>query len=173
MDLSTQYLWITKWKKRVTLQWRRLRRLIREKTEQSKQVSQEWDKRKLYTFPCWYRIQQESSLLRPSCQRCRWQWWRSVVSDSLWPPRPIACQAPLSIGFPRQEYWSGLPSPPPGDLLTQELNPHLLHWQEGSLSLSHLGSPVSYTYTCIHSFLGSLTYSYRSCLYSKRKAAFP
>ena len=28
----------------------------------------------------------------------------------------IACQAPLSMGFPRQEYWSGLPFPSPGDL---------------------------------------------------------
>ena len=28
----------------------------------------------------------------------------------------VACQAPLSMGFPRQEYWSGLPFPPPGDL---------------------------------------------------------
>ena len=27
------------------------------------------------------------------------------------------CQAPLSMGFPRQECWSGLPFPPPGDLL--------------------------------------------------------
>ena len=27
-----------------------------------------------------------------------------------------ACQAPLSMGFSRQEYWSGLPFPPPGDL---------------------------------------------------------
>ena len=26
-----------------------------------------------------------------------------------------ACQAPLSMGFPRQEYWTGLPFPPPGD----------------------------------------------------------
>ena len=32
---------------------------------------------------------------------------------SLW---AIAHQAPLSMGFPRQEYWSGLPFPPPGDL---------------------------------------------------------
>ena len=33
-------------------------------------------------------------------------------------PRPncIALQAPLSMGFSRQEYWSGLPCPPPGDL---------------------------------------------------------
>ena len=28
----------------------------------------------------------------------------------------VAHQAPLSMGFPRQEYWSGLPCPPPGDL---------------------------------------------------------
>ena len=28
----------------------------------------------------------------------------------------VACQAPLSMGFSRQEYWSGLPRPPPGDL---------------------------------------------------------
>ena len=27
-----------------------------------------------------------------------------------------ACQAPLSLGFSRQKYWSGLPLPPPGDL---------------------------------------------------------
>ena len=31
-------------------------------------------------------------------------------------PRTVAHQAPLSMGFPRQEYWSGLPFPPPGDL---------------------------------------------------------
>ena len=29
----------------------------------------------------------------------------------------VACQAPLSMGFPRQEYWSGLPCSPPEDLL--------------------------------------------------------
>ena len=39
----------------------------------------------------------------------------SVVSDSvtLW---TVTRWAPLSMGFPRQEYWSGLPCPPPGDL---------------------------------------------------------
>ena len=31
-------------------------------------------------------------------------------------PWTIALQAPLSMGFSRQEHWSGLPSPPPGDL---------------------------------------------------------
>ena len=32
-------------------------------------------------------------------------------------PWTVARQAPLSMGFSRQEYWSGLPCPPPGDLL--------------------------------------------------------
>ena len=31
-------------------------------------------------------------------------------------PGTVACQAPLSVGFPRQEYWSGLPYLFPGDL---------------------------------------------------------
>ena len=31
-------------------------------------------------------------------------------------PQTVAHQAPLSVGFSRQEYWSGLPCPPPGDL---------------------------------------------------------
>ena len=40
-----------------------------------------------------------------------------LVSEStlLWPPWTIAHQAPLSMVFPRQEYWSGLPFPSPGD----------------------------------------------------------
>ena len=31
-------------------------------------------------------------------------------------PRTVAHQAPLSMKFPREEYWSGLPFPSPGDL---------------------------------------------------------
>ena len=38
---------------------------------------------------------------------------RVQLSGTLW---TVALQAPLSMGFPRQEYWSGLPFPPPGDL---------------------------------------------------------
>jgi len=34
-----------------------------------------------------------------------------------------SCQAPLSTGFPRQEYWSGLPFPSPGDLSDPEIEP--------------------------------------------------
>ena len=39
----------------------------------------------------------------------------SVMSDSVTLPI-VTSQAPLSTGFFRQEYWSGLPVPPPGDL---------------------------------------------------------
>ena len=39
----------------------------------------------------------------------------SVVSDPV-TPWTVAQQAPLSKALPQQEYWSGLPSPPPGDL---------------------------------------------------------
>ena len=40
----------------------------------------------------------------------------SVLPDSV-SPWTVTHQAPLSMGFSRQEYWSGLPCPPPGDLL--------------------------------------------------------
>ena len=49
----------------------------------------------------------------------------SVVSD-LVTPRTAAHQAPLSMGFPRQEYWSGLPFPPPGGLLDSGIEPTCL-----------------------------------------------
>ena len=38
------------------------------------------------------------------------------MSDSFATPWTVARRAPLSTGFPRQEYWSGLPFPSPGDL---------------------------------------------------------
>ena len=50
------------------------------------------------------------------------------------------------MGFSRQEYWSELPCPLPGDLPHPGIEPAslcLLHWQAGSLPLSHLGSPGS------------------------------
>ena len=39
----------------------------------------------------------------------------SVMASSFVTPWTIACQVPLSMGFSRQEYWSGLPFPPPRD----------------------------------------------------------
>ena len=50
----------------------------------------------------------------------------------------VACQAPLSMGFSRQEYWSGLSRPPLGDLANPGIEPCLLllmYWLAGSLPL--------------------------------------
>ena len=53
-------------------------------------------------------------------------------------PWTVACQAPLFMGFARQEYWSGVPFPSPGDLP----DPGLLHWQAVSLPLSQQESTL-------------------------------
>ena len=47
----------------------------------------------------------------------------AVVSDSFVTPRTVACQAPLSMGFPRQEYWRGCSFPSPGDLPNPGMEP--------------------------------------------------
>ena len=67
---------------------------------------------------------------------------RLVMSDSLQPQGSV--QASLSMTFSRQEHWSGLPFPSPGDLP----DPRDRTWvscigRPGSLPLSHLGSPCS------------------------------
>ena len=48
-------------------------------------------------------------------------------------PWTIACQAPLSMGFFRQECWSGLPCPPPGDLPNPGIEPRSPALQADSL----------------------------------------
>ena len=61
-------------------------------------------------------------------------------------PWTIADQIPLSTGFSRQEYWSGLPCPPPEDLPNQRIepvSPASLALQADSLLLSHQGNPNS------------------------------
>ena len=61
---------------------------------------------------------------------------RVRLCETLW---TAACQAPLSMGFSRQEYWSGLPCPPAGDLSVPGVEPKSvksnLLWQAGSLPL--------------------------------------
>ena len=50
----------------------------------------------------------------------------------------VACQAPQSMGFSRQEYWSGLPRPPPGALPDPGIKPALA----GPLPLGPLWKPI-------------------------------
>ena len=55
-------------------------------------------------------------------------------------PWTVTYQAPLSMGFPRQEYWNGLPFPSPGIFPSQESNPSLLHCRQILYQLNHQGS---------------------------------
>ena len=78
-------------------------------------------------------------------------WLVSVLScfSCVWlyvTPWTLARQAPLSIGFLRHEYWSGLPFPSPGTLPDPVIKPtssRLLHrhWQAGSWPLAPPGNP--------------------------------
>ena len=67
-----------------------------------------------------------------SCQSC----------PTLCNPLGLQLSRPLSMGFSKQEYWSGCPFPPAGDHPNPELSMRLLHWQVDSLPLSHLESPI-------------------------------
>ena len=79
-------------------------------------------------------------------------------------PWTVAHQAPLSMGFSRQEYWRGLPFSSPGDLPAPGIKPGYPALQEDSLHLSHQGSPnntyctlrVSYASMCLLVRHGSL-----------------
>ena len=52
-------------------------------------------------------------------------------------PWIVAYQAPLSMGFSRQEYWSDLPFPSPGDLHDPGIEGRSSVWQVNSLPLGH------------------------------------
>ena len=58
-------------------------------------------------------------------------------------PWTVAHQAPLSMGFFRQEYWSGLPFPTPGDVPHQGSNLGLLYCRWILYCLKHQGSPLA------------------------------
>ena len=79
-------------------------------------------------------------------------------------PQTVARQAPLSMGFSRQEYRSGLPCPPPGDLPDPGTEPRFLTspaWQVGSLPLVPPGSPrcrLDVGYSVLGSFYFLIVY---------------
>ena len=58
----------------------------------------------------------------------------------------VPCQAPQSMGFSREEYWSGMPCAPPGDLPHPGIKPRSPVLQVDSLLLSHWGSPMYSAY---------------------------
>ena len=66
----------------------------------------------------------------------------SVVSDCFATPWTVALQAPLFMGFPRQEYWSGLLIPSPGDLSHTGIEPGSPHCRQILYCLCTQGSPL-------------------------------
>ena len=83
-----------------------------------------------------------------------WLWWWFLVScmcvcellSGIWLfsiPRTVACQAPLSMGFFRQEYWSGLPFSPPGNLPNPVIEPRSLALQADSLTSEPPGAHLN------------------------------
>ena len=56
-------------------------------------------------------------------------------------PRAVACQVPLSMGFSRQEYWTGVPFPTPGDLPDSGIKPWSPALQKDSLLSELPGKP--------------------------------
>ena len=59
-------------------------------------------------------------------------------------PQTVACPAPLSMEFSRQQYWSGLPFPPPGDLPDPVIEPGSPALQADSLPTEPLGKQDHY-----------------------------
>ena len=65
------------------------------------------------------------------------------MSDSLLPTWTVACQASLSMGFPRQEYWNGLPCPSAGHLLNPGIEPACPQLAGGFSTAEPRGQPMT------------------------------
>ena len=63
------------------------------------------------------------------------------MSDSFVTPWTIAHRVPLSMSFPRQEYWSGLPFPTPGDLPNPGIEPVSSALASGFFTTEPSGKP--------------------------------
>ena len=68
-------------------------------------------------------------------------------------PWTVICQAPLSMGFPRQEYWSGLPFPSPGYLSNPGIEPNSPALAGGFFTTEPQGKPklyIQYIQFCVY-----------------------
>ena len=84
--------------------------------------------------------------------------------------RTAAHQAPLSMGFSRQEYWSRLPCPPPGNLPEpgiEPMSPVASEVQADSLPLSHLGSPLGWRLNIKFKTIASITVNSDHGMYAR------
>ena len=73
-------------------------------------------------------------------------------------PWTIAYQAPPSMGFSKQEYWSGLPFPSPGDLPNPGIEPRSPTFQANALTSEPLGKPLML-------LISFTSYSYLLCVF--------
>ena len=72
-------------------------------------------------------------------------------------PWTAACQAPLSMIFPKQEYWNGLPFPSPEDLPDPGIEPKSPALTDGSFTAKSPGKPM---YVCTGMCVGVCLYIY-------------
>ena len=83
----------------------------------------------------------------------------SLALFDLW---TIAHQAPLSLGFSRQGYWSGFPFPPPGDLPNPGIEPSSSELAGGFYATEPPGKPIDYVLWTLEAiqriFKGKLDY---------------
>ena len=106
----------------------------------------------------------------------------------MWPSRTAAHQVPLSMGFPSQEYWSGLPCPSPGDLPNPGIKPsslalagrffttepyYLLHYDEAPESHSESLQPFRFGESSIVTCQASTSWRGTPVLEKKRFFFFP
>ena len=107
--------------------------------------------------PAWTSGSSWFVLLKPGLEKFEhyfasiWKWSESEVAQSCptlcdpidsSPPLTVAQQAPLSMGFSRQEYWSGLPFPSPGDLSDPGIEPQSPTLQTDALTSEPPGKPI-------------------------------
>ena len=95
----------------------------------------------------------------------------SVVQSCLTVYNPMDCSPPgaLSVRFPRQEYWSGLPFPPPGNLPNPGIEPASPASPALCVPLSHSGKSYTHTHTHTHTHLQLPLL----CVVSQEDANFP
>ena len=114
-----------------------------------KGISHTAPERRVFQAEC--KVSGQGTLLIYEIRGSQWDCRRKVKVKSLSRVRlfatlwTVAHQAPLPMGFSRQEYWSGLPLPSPGDLPNPGSEPIAPALQADSLPLSHQGNQKSYS----------------------------
>ena len=86
-------------------------------------------------------------------------------------PWTVGHQAPLSMGFSRQEYWSGLPFPSPGDLPDPGIKPRSPALQADALPSEPPGKPKS-QHSRGNSFKISVSYNFKKLLTNCNRSGF-